>query len=409
MRRLYREGVANGFLTAATVADDDLVFACDPVSGDPVLVPVSVLREVYFVDPALARFRAAALNADAQTVNILAFGDSITMGSLTGPAHDCTNYIDDRYLTQLVRLLQTEYTAGVGGVGFVNSFPAINGSAGGTCYPTYSGGGQLSFNTFGGDLQCFGGRQYEPVINEVLTWHFFGTSIKPIHKKGVAGLGAIDWTVDDVPQTQIVPATTGGQHSTGRASSAVFAQGTHTAVFTPASGKIAYVRGVDVKDGDDTNGFAVYEHAWLGIKSSTVLGGTAGLTDQLTVCADPALVIIELGVNDAFTVNPTAAQWKTNILAIIANIKALCTVNPSFVLLMMYDTVGSAWADYVTKAYEIAAADPDNVSVLDLTLVMARPTSGNGWDGGLVHTDGTHPTSEGHAAIGQYLFDHVTV
>ncbi len=116
----------------------------------------------------------------------------------------------------------------------------------------------------------------------------------------------------------------------------------------------------------------------------------------------PQLVTIALMTND-YQGGVDPATSKTNLLAMIAAVRAKCTVPPTIVLLT-YPARGDVtspaypWASYVAVAASIASADT-GVAHLDLSARYTSPATSNAlgnWD-----SDKVHPTDKGHGLIAE--------
>jgi hypothetical protein len=136
--------------------------------------------------------------------------------------------------------------------------------------------------------------------------------------------------------------------------------------------------GIDVFDNDEL-GVKIYNFGNTGAMASTTrAAANYASTRGLWASYQPALVVINFGVNDIRNGTISAATFKTTLQNLIADIKESVVAaggaggisgrNPSFVIMMPTDTsFGTtpieAWATYIGKAWEIASADPNNVTV----------------------------------------------
>lgn len=364
----------------------------------------------------LARFHAAVGAVTTTPVHIFSMGDSVAEGYSQETAPPSVGFVDLRYNAKLVRKLQTRYSV-PGGVGYINNWAYYmpHSSQDGSVYWTFSGGGANSQ----ADDHAFGARTYTPAANEVVTLHFTGTSFVPQFSRGAAAnIGPIVVNIDSGAHIYTItpsPPTGAVDYQGTDAQCPVMASTTHTVTFTPAAGKIAYIHGALIRDGDETRGFRIWDQAQAGATTSQFLGlgggggvgaggqpGTVvGMTDPLSagLCVNPALVIIELGLNDG-SLHVAAATFESRLNTIIANVKSLCSITPSFLLIVMQTNplaTSPAWSAYRTAILNVQAADPLNVAVYDISALA--PTAGNSYEAGKFNTDGVHPTYLGHEYI----------
>jgi lysophospholipase L1-like esterase len=178
--------------------------------------------------------------------------------------------------------------------------------------------------------------------------------------------------------------------------------GSHTVEVGWSSGGTVFVNGFMIYNGDESKGIRV----WNGSKSSQqssyfVDTANPAWTDNVAT-VQPSLIIFGTLCNDWYYGMPSATS-KTNLQTLIANIKAKCTTTPSFIFNLEFQrdiTSGSTvepWANYVKVAYDIAAADPNNVAVFDMGKRAFGPgpfTAGTA----LVDPDKIHPNDAGMQA-----------
>jgi lysophospholipase L1-like esterase len=174
--------------------------------------------------------------------------------------------------------------------------------------------------------------------------------------------------------------------------------------------------GFDVFNGDEA-GARVINHARAGQKAATVL--SAG--DYASVRAawgsyQPSLIVIQYGGNEAREETSTPAQLKTNIETVIADMKAavvaaggaggVANANPSFLILTSWDITDGTplepWDNYRAKMWEIQAADPDHVCVLDQTDLIQEPLT-SGTDSWWATGDYIHVKPEGHTHLAREI------
>lgn len=349
----------------------------------------------------LKRFRQALAGVDTAAVNWWALGDSITEG--TGGSK-----LDNGFVYRMLRTLQKRVSAlGYGGFGYLNTYwTSFSGSSGSNNYWTMSGGG----SDLSGTTAPFGAKKHVFATSETATLTFFGTSFKIHHRQGDVTSVPFTVVVDGGSPTTVTPGTTGGGNTRGVYTSSVLARGSHTVVVAPVGGNTMIIYGATLFDDDETGGLHVYNDGVFGQTSTQFLAGVgASFTDAQTITGDPALVTINLGTNDFSTgVNPTTTG--SNLTSTIANVKAACTITPSFLLMVpaqkFVTSPAFAWSTYVAAIKAVAAADPTNVTVLDLSdHFIDAPTAGNSYTHGLINTDQTHPTDAGHAFTAELCLD----
>lgn len=348
----------------------------------------------------LGRFHSQVVNIDTTAMHWLAFGDSLTEG--LNPSTSSAGFIEDRYVVRLLKLLQAEHmSGGTGGIGFVNILNnCANGSTAGTAYwtgpgPTYAAlpiGGSADIS----DQRAFAHQTYNPAVNEVLVLHYTGTSFQLQYT-----LGSSPFTVavDGGAPVTVTPGA--GTFYQGSYSSPTLSHAAHIAVITPTSGQRARVHGAHIFDGDEGRGIRLWDNSQSALKA--LIESTYAPTDQLSTifCLNPALVTICLGTNDFIAQNISAADFKTAIQQIITNVKNACTVTPSFLLIIPHeygadDGATIPWSAYVSAYNAVAAEDPANVAVIDMSALMAKPTVANGYSGGKCNSDQIHLTSTGN-------------
>lgn len=106
---------------------------------------------------------------------------------------------------------------------------------------------------------------------------------------------------------------------------------------------------------------------------------------------DPALVIIELGVNDmALDVSPT--DFRADVETIMTTVRSSLATDPSFLLVALYtigDSYTNPWQDYVDQLSVIANGDAA-VRMLELRSPFGDPTTT------YLDSDLVHPNNAGH-------------
>lgn len=353
----------------------------------------------------LQRFRQALATVETTALNWWAIGDSITEG---GGA----SILDNSYPCRLTRALQKQVTAaGRGGFGYLPTYlPSFSGPSGSNNYWTFSGGGSNTTSSW-----LFGSGRFNFGTSATATLTFTGTSFIIHHRVGDATAVPFTVTVDGGSPVTVTPSTTGGATPRGVYTSAVLTRGVHTVVLAPTGATSMVIFGATLFDGDETGGIHTYANGVSGATSTVVLAGQASasaILDQAAVAPNPALVTIHLGTNDS-----SGATLQFNLASIIANVKAACTLTPSFVIFSPARTTNinvalSAAFDAAVRA--VTAADPANVtSVILSDHFITAPTVGNSYVQGIFSTDAIHPSDAGHAftaqlALGRLLGLHRT-
>jgi lysophospholipase L1-like esterase len=186
----------------------------------------------------------------------------------------------------------------------------------------------------------------------------------------------------------------------------------HTIVITGVSGLVLF-DGFFEMNGDETKGVRVWESARSSI-TAAAFAGNATWYDAFTAI-QPDLVLIELGANDAFGVNPpnSAATYKAAILSIISSIRTKTTIAPSIVLCPVWSispqvgvTPIGTWNDYVAALYEIAAAD-EAICVCDVRQFF-RTSLTVDTAGGLLG-DTAHPGVQGSKVYAEAVLDFIRI
>jgi acyl-CoA thioesterase-1 len=138
----------------------------------------------------------------------------------------------------------------------------------------------------------------------------------------------------------------------------------------------------------------------LGVSGDTTTGGL-GRTDYV-VSLKPAIVILELGGNDGLRGIPVAST-KKNLEEMIVKLKAA-----SSEVLLAGMTLPPNYGESYIQAFESAYKDLAQKYSLRLipflmddirTQLASRPN--------LMQRDGIHPTSSGHAIIGETVFRYL--
>lgn len=182
--------------------------------------------------------------------------------------------------------------------------------------------------------------------------------------------------------------------------------GSHTVKVGWSSGGPIYFNGFTEYNQDENAGINVARFGLSGSDTADWLAAS-GLA-AATATFSPSLIVIQHGTNDASTSygNLTAAQYKANLLSMIASLRAAFTTPPPIILSLVYQPSTSAvtlrepWANYATAAKAIADSDSAVVFV-DHSSRMPVGNAANTY--GLYYSDGIHPSDRGYAFIAETL------
>jgi lysophospholipase L1-like esterase len=353
---------------------------------------------------ALTPLAAALGNRQFARCNIVCLGDSITEGQHV-------TAFDNRYLGRLRDVLRTRFpTPGLsgGGRGFLGV--ASSGETSFT-WPSTIAGSPGSGATLGPKSQFVNLSSGATTV----TWNLNGDSAD-INWVQVFGGGTFGWQVDGGSVTNV--ATGGGGTVDGKVTHVPLGSaGAHTLKVSWVSGATTSITGVTEYNGDYTSGIQVHDAGHFGWQTSNWTGvlatGTAGPAAAIAAL-NPAAIVICLGTNDQ-DVNVTPATYAANLKQIITSLKAALTAPyPAFILAMLpprtlQSTYTYPWAQYVTQAWAIAAADTSGpggtslVSVMDFTMGPRIPGADTDAYGFWQSGDNVHPSNLGHQAIGDML------
>jgi lysophospholipase L1-like esterase len=228
---------------------------------------------------------------------------------------------------------------------------------------------------------------------------------------GSTGTGTFSWAVDGGSATN-VPNNGAASLTDGLKTRITFGSvGTHTITLTWVSGGNVFLDGVIVYNGDEAKGIRGFDagHSGLKISDYTVTSNPAFETSVAAV--SPHLVAISLGEND-WVADVPASTAQANLQALIARVKTASTTSPSFVLMAWPTPLASGtthtdtWANYLAMYAAVAAADPANVCVLDMTQRATAPGVSNAL--GLFNSDLQHPSTKGSTYIADTFVSFVS-
>jgi lysophospholipase L1-like esterase len=165
-------------------------------------------------------------------------------------------------------------------------------------------------------------------------------------------------------------------------------------------------------NGDESKGIRLYNGAQTGTTTVEFAAQAANLA-AITTAVKADLVTIELGGNDFGRNSDTPAQAAANLTTMVKDIRSDATGHePSIVLVTVYpqdgtNSLGYTWAQYKSAIEGVASANA-NVGLLDLTSFGTAGVD-NG-DGGLLASDGIHPSDSGQVKVaglvGGYIEDY---
>ena len=142
-----------------------------------------------------------------------------------------------------------------------------------------------------------------------------------------------------------------------------------------------------------------------GTEADTFLTATTG---PQIAALHPAAYIIYVGIND-WTSGVTAATYKANLKARLAQLRADTAGTPAYILIQGWPRTNTAntqalWDSYGVALKEIAAANPTDTLVIDVQAQWAAlGIYVNGSDNIGIMSDTAHPNAEGHALLADQL------
>ncbi|MGH7196402.1 MAG: SGNH/GDSL hydrolase family protein [Candidatus Saccharimonadales bacterium] len=353
---------------------------------------------------ALTPWTTGLANRHYARCNVVCLGDSITEGQGATEA-------DRRWAARLRDNLRTRFqTTGVsgGGRGFLGA--AGSGESSFT-WPATIAGSPAVASTLGPKsqfVQLNGSGQS-------ITYSLTGDSADIMWTQVPFG-GTFSWQVDGGAATNV--STNGGSTVDGILThiSLGVGQGAHTLTLNWVSGN-AVIDGVVEYSGDYAAGIQVHDAGHYGWQTSDWTGALAsgGSGPAAAINAlSPTALVITLGVNDQYA-NVTPATFQSNLTSIIGQLRAVDSAPyPSIVLNMLPPRQGQSgftypWSQYVTAAWNVAAADTGGpggtslVTVMDFTLGPRMPSADSDSYGVWQSGDLVHPSNKGHSLIADYL------
>lgn len=342
--------------------------------------------------PALWAWTAALAGRDSAPVRILwGPGDSITEGQ-------GATTVADRFVDRVMDQLRTRFpvTGSVRG----DYQPGYYAAPGLTDPWTFAGAPNSGGTSFG-----LGRRSVVlTATGQSMSRSVQGTSVVILHA-GAPSTGSYRYSIDGGTPVTVNTVRAGGNLGGIGTSVTLPNTSAHTLLIEWVSGTV-YLEGAFVHNGTETKGFQSWEASHYGYRTSDYTSNLGWADTVGTV--QPQLVVMGLLTND-YGNQVTPATNLTNLRSLIATVKAKCTLPPSFVLLNMYETAATTpvapFSEYLANGYALAAEDPMNVTVLDLSTRMpAAPTDVLG----LYEGTKVHPTNKGAAVIADALTGFLT-
>ena len=405
-RRHFLAGAGAAGL-ASTPATRTRAAASERTSSSP---PPSAVAQISAQQSrSLTPWFAGLSNRLSASCNLVCLGDSITEGEhANGPPF---SGFENRWLARLRDMLRARYpTQGLagGGRGFIGAASTGETSftwpttLAGTPFTAATGGLKAKFVQLGASGQS-------------VTFALTGDSADLMWMQVPFG-GTFSWSVDGGAASKV--STNGAVTADGKITHiSLGSSGRHTLVLAWVSGK-SNVTGVIEYNGDHGQGIGVHDAGHYGWQTSSWVnalnGGAASGPAAAAAALSPSAVLITLGVNDQYSgVDP--ATFQSRLQTIITDLEAqLVTPYPAFVLNMLPPRVDQAsytypWSQYVTAAYNVAAADTSGpggtsiVTVMDFTTIPSIPGADTDVYGFWQPGDLIHPSNRGHQMIADCL------
>jgi lysophospholipase L1-like esterase len=177
----------------------------------------------------------------------------------------------------------------------------------------------------------------------------------------------------------------------------------YTIVITQAVGAF-FINGFFLYNGDTLAGIRTWDSARAGSRGYW-LNEAPNWYKGIGVIA-PKLVTIEIGINDRANGDSTTT-YRSTIEAMIANIRAQTTNDPSIVVIRVWvdgSTNHALWQPYIDVMYAVAAADA-GVCIFDAEKLIGK-TSTDTYASGLL-VDETHLSVSGNELFADALFNYL--
>jgi lysophospholipase L1-like esterase len=339
---------------------------------------------------------AAIANRNNARVDIPVIGDSITEGQGAATA-------GGRWIAQANRAIRARYPT------------TANLAAGGTGYIALQSGGVTTFTwpftlasgTF--TPIALGPTRRAPNMSTTISYTWTapaGTTSVRIVYFDAAVAGSFTWKIGAGGTTAITNGSTGD----GALSASIPITSGQVLTIAWASGS-AFPEGIIHYAGDESSGITFHACGHFGWNSGTGSLGWqqtgSGFDWRPAIAAvASAAVGIMLGVNDAQASggNFTGTQFAASITALITYLRGNSSLASLPVLLIVPFQPSAAlvdpggWAAYAAAIRSVAAATA-SCAVIDLNYRM--PSAASGFNGGALYFDSLHPSSLGHALIGE--------
>jgi lysophospholipase L1-like esterase len=333
----------------------------------------------------LASFHAALAGADAAPVDILAIGDSITLGQ-------AATSTGARWPDRLAAALAAAYSTTV-----ATHYPPVWDSGSRPFANPWSTTGSPTLNTNFGPGRIAGNL----TTGKTMSYTFTGTAFDLYYAQGPSGSGFGQFTYEvDSGGTTNVDARNATQTGSRRIRVTGLSAASHTVDLVPVSGSVP-IEGIIGYNGNESSGIHLWNAGHGGYTSDEFTDATKPHWLDLLDTVDPGLVIITLGVNDAYGPAVAVADFKANLQQIISDVRAGASGDPPFLVLGLYQAVDrSTWVDYITAMQEVVNEDAHLPRTLTfLSLVDDFGGYSDVVAGTNVDSDRIHPTSAGHEYI----------
>lgn len=351
---------------------------------DPVTLAWRLLRGYPGRTDPLAPFAAALAAATSSPVDILCIGDSLTLGQA---ASSTAARWPDLLGAALAATYDPTHAAAI-------HYPPVWDAARPFANPWVNTGSPTTNVHFGpgriaGNL----------TTGKTMSYTFSGTGFDLYYAQGPAGsgFGEFSYAVDGGAPTT-VDARDATMLGSRRVRVTGLSAGTHTIALAPVSASVP-IEGVIGYDGTEASGIRIWNGGHGGYTSANFNDAAEPHWVDILDTVTPDLVTIMLGVNDCYLTTVSAVDFRTNLEAIIANVRAGTSGDPTFLLVAAYQALNrTTWSDYVNAMSALVAADTHGRVVL-LSLV---PDFGGYVDvsaGTYIDSDRIHPTTAGHAFI----------
>lgn len=214
------------------------------------------------------------------------------------------------------------------------------------------------------------------------------------------GAGSFTISIDGSVVATITPDTTGAARADGVWSSATLTRASHVLLITATSAG-ALIEGVYVFDGDNTTGVWTFcdGHAGASVADFTSTG-PARLAQQ-----GVGLYVLIPGATE-YGANGTAAQFQTDLTALIAQRRAASSLPASYLIVGTFprpDKGPTNWQPFLAAMKAVADASPADVGFVDLSAPFPTVASGTGDPFNLINDGDIHLTDRGHQMLGDLL------